>query len=229
MEKTSQVIECWYLHIIKMWEEDKFCWQMELHRNWNFRSERKEDQDATEIIQEILPVTRDTSAFSEHILIQLRMPPVLLKVPHIRWLETMKLWLIAVIKDISLLFLLWGIEVSLRAHSRQKVQQWLHSSTYEFCSAQVKKLISQLGFHVKKIKNTNHCQTRVQCHSAHKPADLNIGIIFSGAPDLQSICKRRQKVWQLWLGCLHTSFKLRINVYMAKDSNCDTPASIVES
>lgn len=73
------------------------------------------------------------------------------------------------------------------------------------------------------------CESHAKHHSAQKPAALNTGIIFCGAPHLQSICKRRQKVWQFWLGCLLTTFKLRINVYMAKDSNCNTPASIAES
>jgi len=29
-----------------------FYWEMELYRIWNFRSERKEDQDIAEIVQE---------------------------------------------------------------------------------------------------------------------------------------------------------------------------------
>lgn len=50
-------------------EADKFYWKVELDRNWNLRSERKEDHDTTEVIPEILLVITDTCAFFEQVLI----------------------------------------------------------------------------------------------------------------------------------------------------------------
>lgn len=89
-----------------------------------------------------------------------RMPPVLLKVSRFSWLATMKPWLIAIIKYISLFSLLRGIEVSLRTHSRQKIQRWVYTSAFNFWSAQVKNLICQPGFQIKIKSNSNYL-TRV--------------------------------------------------------------------